>query len=120
MDEKKGRKRYRRIRSRQGKNYKFSDKIHPLKGILAFLFALFGILTFLATSYLSCQSKGNLGVMAGLFGVIALLLSIAGVILSILALRQKEIHYRFPVIGGILCAVLLIGYIAMYALGAIL
>jgi len=71
------------------------------------------------TSYLSYTNKGNAGIFVGVIGVMALLFCIAGVVLALMAMRQKDIHYRFPVIGGILCAVMLIGYTMMYTLGAI-
>ena len=119
MVDKKGKKRYRKIQNRKSKSYKFSDKIHPIKGILSFAFSVFGIATFLITSYSSYAAKGNAGLLVGLFGVMALLFCVAGVVLSLMAMRQKDIHYRFPVIGGILCAVMLIGYMMMYTLGAI-
>ncbi len=119
MVEKKGRERYRRMQKRKSKSYKFSDKVHPIKGILSFVFAAFGIITFITTSYLSYTTKGNAGLLVGLVGVMALLFCVAGVILALMAMRQKDIHYRFPIIGGILCAIMLIGYIMMYTLGAI-
>ncbi len=119
MVDKKGKKRYRKMQNRKSKNYKFSDKIHPIKGVLSFAFAVFGIAIFLITSYFSYAAKGNAGLFVGLFGVLALLFCAAGVVLSLMAMRQKDIHYRFPVIGGILCAVMLIGYMMMYTLGAI-
>lgn len=120
MAEKKGKERYRRTQKRKHKNFKFSDKVHPKKGILSFVFGILGMLTLFITSYLSFRAKGNAGMIIGLAGFIAFMLSIAGVVLAILALRQKDIHYRFPVMGGILCGMLLLGYFVMYTLGAIL
>lgn len=119
MVENKGKKRYRKIQKRKSKSYKFSDKVHPIKGILSFAFAIFAIVSFFLTSYLSYTAKGNAGIFIGLVGVTALLFCVAGVVLALMALRQKDIHYRFPVAGGILCAVMLIGYAMMYTLGAI-
>lgn len=114
------RKRYRRVQKHKTKSFKFTDKVHPVKGILSFCFAVLGIITFLILSYVSYKAKGNASLYIGLFGVIALLFSVAGVVLSIMSMRQKDIHYRFPIIGGVLCSALLIGYILMYTLGAIL
>lgn len=111
---------YRRIQRQKAKSVKFTDKVHPIKGILSFSFAILGIVTFLVLSYLSYKSKGNAGILVGLIGVVALFLSVAGVILSVLSMRQKDIHYRFPIMGGILSSLLLIGYIIMYTFGAIL
>ncbi|MFA9463349.1 MAG: DUF6142 family protein [Velocimicrobium sp.] len=120
MFKKRGKQRNRRIQNRKRKGYKFSDKVHPIKGILSFAFAVISIIIFIITSYIAYKSKGNAGILVGLAGVIALLLTISGVILSIVALREKEIHYQFPICGGILCAFLLIGYMIMYTLGAII
>ncbi|MDK2808611.1 MAG: hypothetical protein PWP24_1348 [Clostridiales bacterium] len=120
MYEKNAKKRYRAIRKKKGRQVKFSDRVHPIKGILSFVFAITGVLILLITAYLSYRSKGNASIWIGLFGTIAFLLTGVGVILSILSLRQKEIHYRFPVLGGVLCALLFISYLSMYLLGAIL
>lgn len=119
MYKKKGKERYRRMQRRKQKNYKFSDKVHPVEGIVSFALSVSALLILIITSFISFRAKGNAGIGIGLAGVLALIFCAIGVTLSFLAMRKKEIHYRFPVLGGLLSSLLLFGYILMYALGAI-
>lgn len=116
----KGKERYRKMQRRKRKNFKFSDKVHPIEGILSFAFGVTALLILIITSFVSFYAKGNAGIGIGLAGTAALVLSLLGVILALIAVRKKEIHFRFPVLGGVLSAILLFGYIMMYALGMLL
>lgn len=113
-------KQNQRIKNRKRNSVKFSDKVHPAKGILSFTFGMLAASIFIVTSFLSYRAKGNAGAGIGFFGILAFVFSIAGVVLSILALRGKDIHYRYPVLGGLLCGVLVLGYFIMYIMGAML
>lgn len=114
----KSKKQYRKIQKKKRRNYKFSDKTHPVFGLLSFGFGLAAFLIIIITSFLSFRAKGEGGILIGLLGFGAMLLSVSGVVLSIIALRGKEIHYRFPVMGGVLCGCLTLFYFVLYILGA--
>lgn len=102
-------------KARSGK-YKFSVRSHPKQGIISFSLGIVAVIAFLSVCIVSGNSKGTSGILVGAVGVLAFAVSIVGFIFAVLALRKKEIHYRFPVAGiilnSILAMVLLITYIA--------
>lgn len=101
------------------KKFKFTDKTHPIKGIISFLCGLAALTVMIALCILTGNTNGKGSVFIGLAGFLAMLLAAAGVVLALMAIRQKEIHYRFPAAGGILSGILLFSYLALYILGTV-
>lgn len=118
-EDEKSKKQYRKMQKRKRKNFKFSDKTHPVPGLLSFFFGIAALVSIAVSSIISFRAQGNAGILIGFLGFLSMLLSIAGIILSIIALRRKDIHYRFPVAGGILCGFLTLFYIILYVIGCI-
>lgn len=105
---------------KRSRKYKFTVKKHPREGIVSFCLGLASLGLFAITSMMSVQAKGSGSVWIGFWGVAALLLSIAGVVFSVLAFRKKEIHYRFPVLGAALCGFFTLFYLVLYVLGGVM
>lgn len=110
----------RRAQKARAGKYKFSVKTHPIQGIISFGLGLMALVTLLVSCYMAWQSRGNIGEIAGLMNVFAFILSIAGVALAFAALRKKDIHMRFPVLGGVLSGLLTIVYLVIYITGTLL
>ena len=107
------------IKARSNK-YKFSVKIHPMKAIISVGLGIVSSIMLVFSCYLSWKNKGNLGILIGLFGMMALAIAVSGCVLSFLSLKQRDIHFLFPLIGIILNGLLTIVYIAIYAMGTLL
>lgn len=103
-------------KARSGK-YKFSVRSHPTQGVISFCFGVLSLIIFVAVCLVSGNAKGTSGIAVGAVGMITFFVNIAGIIFAILALRKKEIHYRFPVGGAILNSILAIVFFATYIAG---
>lgn len=107
------------LKARSGK-YKFSVKTHPIEGIISLGLGLVSLVILLACFYLAWQSRGNIGVVTALIGVAAFLVSVGGLVLAVMAAKKKDVHMRFPMLGGVLNGILAIVYMVIYVAGTLL
>lgn len=105
------RKRKRKLR------YKFSNKRHPIKGIVSLIIAVISFISIIIISYVSSLSYGNGDIILGAIGVVSMLFCIVGFILSINAMKQKEIYYVIPIIGLLMNGILFTVYFVLYIIG---
>lgn len=103
-------------KARSGK-YKFSVRSHPKQGIISFCLGVISLIAFVIICLVSGNAKGTSGLVVGAVGMITFFINIAGIIFAILALRKKEIHYRFPVGGVVLNSILAIVFFVTYIAG---
>lgn len=99
-------------------SYKFSDKTHPVRGVISTLLGITGILSLVALFITSGLQGGQGGGVLGGIGLLVFAVSILGFTLAILSLKEKEIHYSFSVVGASLNGGLLILCFILYVLGA--
>ncbi|SES79943.1 DUF6142 family protein [[Clostridium] polysaccharolyticum] len=95
--------------------YTFSDKAHPKEGIFASILGGVLLIAFLVLFAVTSKKQGGLGV--GLAGLLILFCSIAGIVLSIRAMKKEDILYRYPVIGLAVNGIVLLISIALYFAG---
>lgn len=107
----------RKAQRARSRKYKFSDKKHPVEGIVSFAMGIIAMLLTLAAIILSEQAKGQGGMLIGTLGMAAMLFSLAGAVLAVYCFKKKEIHYRFPVFGVVLNSILLLFLLALYGMG---
>jgi uncharacterized Tic20 family protein len=107
-----------RARRERNRRYKFSDKTHPVGGVVAFVLGCISLGVVILSIVISEQAQGEAKMIVGLLGILAMLLSLVGFFLAISAVRKKEIHYRFPVMGIVLNGVLAVFLLGLYILGA--
>lgn len=101
------------------KNYKFSDKTHPIMGILSVIIAIIGLITFGTICMQSGLQNGSTTFVMGLIGVLLFVVSIVGFILAIKSFKKNEIHYRFPILGLLLNGFMMVLFITLYVLGLV-
>jgi hypothetical protein len=93
----------------------FSGRVHTKKGIISAAIGIAVAVGFIIISIISSASNGNGGMILGFMGLLLLGMSIFGFVLSYKSFKQKDIFYRFPIIGitlnGLMTVVLLIIYI---------
>lgn len=109
----------KRKREQKKGNYKFSDKTHPRLGIISVLFAIAALVIMISVAYVSSRSKGNGNIFLGLFGLIAMLMSICGLVSAIKSVNEKEILYTLPIIGLAVNGLLVIGCAILYFIGLV-
>jgi hypothetical protein len=96
---------------------RFSGRKHSATGIWSAITGILAVLGFAAISSVSGAMGGKGGIILGFSGVFLLLLAAFGFYLSCKAFKQRDVFYRFPVIGGILNGVMIIVFIVIYIYG---
>ena len=99
------------------KMIQFSGRSHTKQGIISAVIGITVVLGFLTISFLSGTLKGNGGLWFGLMGILLLGLSVFGFYLSYKAFKQRDIFYRFPIIGAVLNGLMTILLVIIYILG---
>ena len=95
----------------------FSGRKHTRLGILSAVIGLLVALGFLALSIGSGAIRGKGGEMFGMLGLLLLALAVFGFALSYKALKQRDVFYRFPIIGAAANGFMTIVLVIIYILG---
>lgn len=95
----------------------FSGRRHTKLGVLSAGIGILVVIGFLSISFASGTLKGNGGLLFGVIGFVLLGLSVFGFYLSYNAFKERDIFYRFPVIGIVLNGFMTILLIVLYILG---
>lgn len=96
---------------------RFSGRKHSKTGIWSAVAGIFATSGFIAVSAASGALGGNGGILFGFLGFLLLGLSVFGFYLSYISFKQRDIFYRFPVIGAILNGIMVIILLVIYILG---
>lgn len=81
---------------RRRNHYKFTEKTHSKKGIVAMLLSILLVAGYVSVICLSFYSGGNLSPYYGSAGVSALILAIVAFILAIQSLMEEDSFKAFP------------------------
>ncbi len=95
----------------------FSGRKHSKLGIFSAVIGIAVILGFLTVSIISGAMKGKGGELLGIIGLLLFALAVSGFVLSYKALKQRDIFYRFPLIGAVLNGFMTILFVIIYILG---
>lgn len=95
----------------------FSGRKHTKTGIWSAVIGIIVFLGFFAVSAASGALRGNGGILFGFSGFVLLALSVLGFLLSYKAFKQRDIFYRFPLIGALLNGTMVIILLIIYILG---
>lgn len=95
----------------------FSGRRHTRTGILSAVIGTIVAIGFVATSLVSGYYGGEAGIVIGIVGLLLFLVSVVGFILSIKALKQVDVYYRFPMIGLITNSIMMLTLMTIYVLG---
>lgn len=110
-----------RINIRIGKRRKiqFTDKKHPFIGIVSMLIAVLSLVFIIALFVCSSMEKGRGGIHYGYLGILNLVLSAVGFVLSLRCYKKEEIYMTCPAIGSVLNGLIIILYLILYFQGAV-
>lgn len=105
------------VKRRKKDDFKFSDKSHPIQGIMGVIIAIIIFIVMGVLFYISSTTNGNAGLWIGFLGLGIFLLNILGFVLSVLGFRKQEVYYRFPIAGILLNGSLFIVFLLLYIVG---
>ncbi len=86
-------------------------------GILSAIVGIAVTLGFVTVSIVSGVMGGQGGKLLGILGLLMFALAVFGFILSYKALKQRDIFYRFPLIGIVLNGFMTVLFVIIYILG---
>lgn len=95
--------------------YTFSDKTHPKEGILSVIVGSVLLISFLVLFLVTSRKQG--GLFIGVLGLAIFFGSIAGIWLSVKAMKKEDILYRFPIIGIVINGIVLLISVSLYFIG---
>lgn len=75
------------------------------------------VLGFVGLSIISGVYGGEAGLIIGILGIALFVLALVGFILSYRELKQRDIYYRFPMMGIIANGIMLIILVIVYIVG---
>lgn len=86
-------------------------------GVFSAIIGILVVIGFLTLSIMSGLLRGEGGFLFGVLGLGFFALSILGFLLSYKALKQKDIFYRFPIMGVVFNGIMMIVYLTLYLMG---
>ncbi len=95
----------------------FSGRSHSRLGIWSAIIGFVVLIGFISISIYSSTSKGNGGIYLGIIGVLLFGLASFGFYLSYKSFKEKDIFYRFPLIGSGINGTMIIVLLILYILG---
>ena len=88
--------------------YKFSDKTHPLTGVMSLILGLISAVSVAAAVFLCFKARGAAEGRYALAVLLSLLFSMAGIVLGIMGKMKNGCYYFFPNAGIVVNAVVLL------------
>lgn len=95
----------------------FSGRRHTKLGVISAIIGITVTLGFIILSIVSGVMGGQGGELFGILGLLLFALAVFGFVLSYKALKQRDIFYRFPLIGVILNGFMTVLFVIIYILG---
>lgn len=105
------------VRFGKRRGIRFSDRTHPVFGIISTLIGCASFLILLILCLVSGRAKGNAGIMVGVVGILSMLASVVGFIMATKCYRKEDIYMSMPVVGSVLNGVLVIVYLLLFCVG---
>ena len=99
------------------RNYKFTNKRHPDQAIISLILGVISLAGVLSVIYLSGREGGVTRQGYGMTGLLAVVFSLAGVILGILSFRKRDSFHVLCWVGTILNLLILVGMGFLFSLG---
>ncbi|HHT97344.1 MAG TPA: hypothetical protein GXZ90_05565 [Clostridiales bacterium] len=95
----------------------FSGRQNSKKGILSFVIGILNLIIFLIISIFLSQSISTTNLWIGIYGLIALAISIFGFYIGYKSTFEKDIFFKFPILGIAFNSLLMVFLIILYLLG---
>ena len=97
--------------------YSFAEKKNSVNGIIATIMGTISLVFLLAMIYTSYYMRGDAGLYAGAVGVCGIVFALVGFVLGIVSFSEKNIKYKYPKIGSVLCGIVFVIWLSLYLIG---
>ena len=97
--------------------YKFTNKRHPMKSLMAVVLALIGIVAITLSVFLSFRNGGEARPAYGAATLLSMIMALGGLILAIISRTEPDRYYFFPDLGIVLNLLVLAAGGGILALG---
>lgn len=101
------------------RNYKFTNKNFSLISILSAIWGILSLGSLLVAIVLTFFRQGVASMSYGLTAILALILSVAGLVLGIKARQERERFYLYAYIGIVTNSLTILSLIALVVLGIV-
>lgn len=108
-----------KIRIGKRRKVQFTDKKHPIHGIVSMVIAVTSLLMMLILFIGSGMARGKGSIVYGYLGILNLIFSVVGFVLALRCLKKEDIYMTTPTVGAVLNGVIIIVYLILYFLGAL-
>ncbi len=81
------------------KGYKFTNRIHSKKAVMSAFFGALSCTSLIVLVYLAYRRGGEIPVNYGIAGILALIFSVIGAVLGVLAVQEKDKYKFFSIVG---------------------
>jgi|UniRef100_UPI00402524A1 uncharacterized YccA/Bax inhibitor family protein len=108
-----------RKRKRHG-SYKFTEKTHSKRGIVATVLALALLVLYLVILELAFRANGGLSAYYGSIGVLAMLASVVVIVVAAGSFREEDSFRLFPRLGLFLSVVNIVCWVGTYVMGFVI
>ncbi len=98
--------------------YSFEEKVHPTDGIVSVIMGSISLVLLIAAVYSSYYMRGDAGIYAGALGLSGILFALVGFIIGVKSFSGKNIKYKYPKIGSIMCGIIFVIWLGVALGGA--
>ncbi len=99
------------------RNYKFTNKRHPDQAIFSVILGVISLVGIASVIYRSYREQGGTHPGYGLTGLLAVLFSLAGIVLGLLSFRARDSFRVLCFVGTILNLLILAGMALLFFMG---
>lgn len=107
------------VRRRRRNHYKFTEKVHSKKGILALVIAAALLTVYVIFVYQAFLCAGNLSAYYGSGGIFAMFISLATFVLAIQSTMEENSFQILPRVAVFVSFVISVCWIGTYVIGFI-
>ncbi|MGN0312555.1 MAG: DUF6142 family protein [Lachnospiraceae bacterium] len=96
---------------------KFSGRKQSVRGCIGFAVEALALAGLLVLLNLAFVQKGNAGELLGSFGILDMIVAMAGLVLEILSLKEEDVYKMIPGIGTFLGVLTTLSWIGILVIG---
>jgi len=104
---------------RKKRRIRFTDKKHPIQGILSTIMGILTLVILLLLFFVSGKAKGNADLMIGLAGILDMIASAVGFVLARRCYKKEDIYMTTPAVGSFINALVFLALLILYIVGLI-
>lgn len=105
------------VRKRGRNRYKFTEKVHSKKGIVALSMAVVLLVLYVMIIYRAFSNEGGLSEYYGSAGIFSMIVSLVTFVLAIQSTMEEDSFQFFPRMAAVVSFVVSVCWIGTYVIG---